>query len=417
MKIVNRNSTRLIMADDNKFKSFKMVISFHTPLGEEYATLNSLLINILKSSCEKYPSKEELSLALDGMYGAQVASVAQKAGGHLLPSLTFDFVSSKYADENQLKNAFDLASELLFRPNLENGTFRNDIIEIERENLIRDIQSLINDKRLYALEQCVKHTCGDDEYGKSSRGNIDICRRITARELYSHYEYMINNCNTSVIIAGDFDISEAEKLSYEFSQKVGHGEKINSEILSEREEVQYIKESSEITQGKLVMSFTTGVGESPLYHAETVLNGIFGGTVSSKLFNVVREKMSLCYYASSKFDKHKGIIIAQCGIDCENYEKAVQAVQEQMQAVKNGDFTKEEFDNTVSALVSSAQMATDGLSELVSFYLSQVVSDEILEPSDLIEKFNSVKREQITELARLIKLDTVYFLCGEREGE
>ena len=405
------------MANDSKFKSFRMVISFHTRLGERYATLNSLLINILKSSCERYPSKEELSLALDGMYGAPLAYVSQKTGGNLLPSLIFDFVSSKYAGENQLQNAFDLASELLFKPNLVSGTFQNDVVEIERENLIREIQSVKNDKRLYALEQCVKHTCGDDDYGKSSRGDIDICRHITAQELYSHYEYLINNCNTSVIIAGDFDVTEAEKLAFEFSQKVGKGEKIKSEILPERNETQYIKELSEITQGKLVMSFTTGIGEGALRHAETVLNGIFGGTVSSKLFNVVREKMSLCYYASSRFDKHKGMIIAQCGIDCENYEKTVEAVKEQMQAVKNGDFTEEEFDNTVAALVSNAQMVTDNLSDLVSFYLSQTTSDEILEPSDLIEKINSVKREQIAELARLIKLDTVYFLCGEKEGE
>lgn len=416
MKVINQNSTRVILADDAKFKSFKIIVSFHTPLGEEYATLNALLLNVLKTSCKKYPSKEKLALALDELYGAQLESFTQKTGGHLLPSLSLDFVSSKYAGEDQLKNAFDLLNEIVFYPDTMNGIFKNDIFEIEKENLIRDIQSLFNDKRVYALQQCLKYTCGDDPYGAGTKGSIEICRNITAERLVSHYDYILTKCNSTIVVVGDFDIDEAEKLSSEFSKKVGSGENIKSSILPKREKAQYINETSEITQGKLVMSFTTDIGEDKKRQAESVLNGIFGGTVSSKLFNVVREKMSLCYYASSRFDKYKGLIIAQCGIDCGNYDKTVKAVIEQMLAVQDGSFTDEEFNNTVSSLTSSSQMVADSLSDLVTFYHNQATSDEVLTPSELIDKYNSVTREQVIELAALIKLNTVYFLCGEKEG-
>ena len=133
MKIVKNNSTKLIMVNDEKFKSFRIVVSFHTPLGDEYATQNTLLFNVLKTSCAKYPSKESLSLALDGLYGAQLYDASQKTGGHLLPSLVLDMVSSKYSDSSQLKNAFDILCELLFKPDLENGTFKDGVVELERD--------------------------------------------------------------------------------------------------------------------------------------------------------------------------------------------------------------------------------------------------------------------------------------------
>ena len=156
------------------------------------------------------------------------------------------------------------------------------------------------------------------------------------------------------------------------------------------------------------MAYATGELSGDDVYIESVMNAVFGGGVSSKLFNVVREKMSLCYYASSYVDKYKGLVLAQAGIDFDKYEKTVEAINMQLADVQKGNFTDTEFDNTVDELSDDPDL-------LLGFYVNALSNDEIVTPEELREKYLSVNREQIIERARLMKEETVFFLCAPEE--
>lgn len=417
MKIETIGGARLIMAPDKKFKNFKMTVSFQTPQGKYNATMNSLLMKVLVSGSARYKTKREISRKLKMMYGTAMYAATLKKASCLSPSITFDAVSDEYTQEGLIEEVFAFANEIIRNPLLQDNTaFLQDITELEKNNLIHDIESMINDKRRYALLRCLEITCGDDPYGCSSLGDIDICRQITAGELYEYYRKMLASSPASIILIGNFDPETARRCAAELLEGTAAGVPAEAKLLPYNNAVEIVSEQADIAQGKLIMAFKTGVGDGPDYYAETLLNGIFGGTVASKLFNVVREQMSLCYYASSVYDKNKGLILAQAGIDFDNYDKTVEAIKQQLSDIQEGKFTPEEMSNTVAALTSSARMSEDNLDELLRFYDSQSDRETILTPGETAEKYSHVTARQIQDLARLAKLETVYFLSGKGQS-
>lgn len=415
MKLVRKDFSDMLLVRDEKFKNFKVSVSFETALGKKNATYNALLAKVLAAGSEKYADKREISIALKKMFGTSMSVSSKKIGGALCVSLVLDAVNEKYAEEGLMGQVFDFAEEILLNPLTSGDRFKEDITEREKKVLEADIAGLINDKRTYALLRCMEITCGDDPYGCPPYGDAEICRKITPRSLYGHYKYMVSECRPTIVVLGNFDEDKAEQYAKKLLSKLGGGKKQKTDILPYKENVTHITEKSDITQGKLVMAYKTGELSGDDVYAESVMNAVFGGGVSSKLFNVVREKMSLCYYASSYVDKHKGLVLAQAGIDFDKYGKTVEAVNDQLTDVQNGNFTDTEFDNAVRGLVNSVDELSDSPDLLLGFYINALSDEEIVTPEKLREKYLSVNREQIIKRARQMKEETVYFLCAQEE--
>lgn len=415
MKVVRTDLSDLLFVRDEKFKNFKLYVSFAAPLGKENATYNALLSKVLAAGCKKYPDKREVSIALKKMYGTSMSFSSKKVGGALCVSLVLDAVNEKFAEEGLTDSIFEFAGEMLLNPLVSEGKFKENIVSREKKVLEADIAGLINDKRTYALARCLEITCGDDPYGCPPLGDAEICRAITAEQLYDYYKFIISECRPTIVVLGNFDEAKAKKCAKTLLSKFGGSKRQKTDILPYKADITRVTEKSDITQGKLVMAYATGELSGDDVYIESVMNAVFGGGVSSKLFNVVREKMSLCYYASSYVDKYKGLVLAQAGIDFDKYEKTVEAINMQLADVQKGNFTDTEFDNAVRGLVNTVDELSDDPDLLLGFYVNALSNDEIVTPEELREKYLSVNREQIIERARLMKEETVFFLCALEE--
>ena len=144
-------------------------------------------------------------------------------------------------------------------------------------------------------------------------------------------------------------------------------------------------------------------------------NLIFGGYSNSKLFLNVREKLSLCYYASSGYHRSKGIITVSSGIEAQNYEVARREIAAQLEAVQNGDFEPWELEGARSCMLSSLRSREDSAGRLEEYYLGQAATGLWEDTDALIAQLEAVTPERVAEAARSIRLDTVYFLTG-KEG-
>lgn len=410
-------NNKILFVQDEKFKNFKFILSFKTPLDKKTATLNALLVKVLLDGCEKYPTKKEISTELKKLYGASLSANCVKKEFSLCPTFEFDCISEKFSEENIISKALKMFKEILLCPLLQDGAFKSDYVEREKKVLINDIEGAQNDKRRYAARRCLEICCGDNPYGVFELGDTEICRTITPKQLYEHYKYIISSCAYSAVAVGNFAPDkmkvEAEKLFAE----LGSGENFAGEAIVSKGKKEIVKEPCDITQGKLSMAFVTGEINSSERYAWQVLNGLFGGGVSSKLFNNVREKMSLCYYASSTFYRNIGVILANAGIDFENFEKTADAVAEQLSDITKGEFTDTEFENVKTGISNNLKMAGDDIDTLANYYVFALETDEVIPPEEKAEKINLVKRELVEKLSRQIKLETVYFLCGREEGE
>ena len=173
----------------------------------------------------------------------------------------------------------------------------------------------------------------------------------------------------------------------------------------------------DVTQGKLAMGFRTGgiaVGSAE-HPALLVCNTLYGGSANSKLFLNVREKMSLCYYASSMLDKLKGLMVVSSGVEFAQFDRAQEAILTQLEAVKRGDFTEDELAAAVRTVSSGLRSRLDSQSQLEDDQLTRLLFHTSLEGEELIRAVESVTADQVMETANKLKLDTIYRLTG-KEG-
>ncbi len=102
-----------------------------------------------------------------------------------------------------------------------------------------------------------------------------------------------------------------------------------------------------MTQGKLAVGYRC---TSDDYPAMVLANLIFGGTSNSKLFLNVREKLSLCYYASSSYARSKGILTVSSGVETKDFRRAEEEIGRQLAAVQRGDWEDWEQEGALQAI-------------------------------------------------------------------
>lgn len=144
-----------------------------------------------------------------------------------------------------------------------------------------------------------------------------------------------------------------------------------------------------------------------------VMNAMFGGSGGSKLFMNVREKLSLCYYASSAYHRRKGLVTVSAGIRAGDYQRALDEILAQLDAMGRGDWTDRELDDARRALLSGLRSMEDDPGSLEDFAVGRAAggSDETV--AGLMTALEAVTAQDVQEAARALRLDTIYFLKGE----
>ena len=176
-----------------------------------------------------------------------------------------------------------------------------------------------------------------------------------------------------------------------------------------RESVQHVEDVLDVTQGKLGMGFSCGSDDMP---ALLMGNTLFGGSSNSKLFLNVREKLSLCYYASSSYARSKNILTVSSGVETGSRDRALEEIDRQLKAVQTGDWEDWEQEGALQAIRSSLLSLSDSQGALENFYLGQIASGVHETPEELAAELERVTKERIVAAARTVHLDTVYFLGG-----
>jgi predicted Zn-dependent peptidase len=131
----------------------------------------------------------------------------------------------------------------------------------------------------------------------------------------------------------------------------------------------------------------------------------------------VREKMSLCYYCQSSPDVSKGLLTIQSGIEVKNREIAEKAIFDQLEAVREGRFTEDEYNGALLSLINSYRELSDSSHGLESWYLGRLLENVSDEPDDVIARLRTVTRDEIVAVAKKVTTDTIYFLNGTLKGE
>jgi predicted Zn-dependent peptidase len=408
------NNINLTLIKTSKFKTNLVSVYIQRELDREDVTKNALLPSVITSGSNKYPTLREISHKLDSLYGASLLSNAGKRSEKQILEFKILGINDKFIDEDIFKDMIEFLNEIINNPFIEDEGFKEEYLNLEKQNLRDKIKAAINDKKSYAQSKCVEAMCKDERYSIDENGYEDDIDSITAVDLYNHYKNILKTSPIDIVVEGNFDedfVLESIKQNFKFER----GEIIEiprGEFSKKVDEVKIVEEKMDITQGKLVMGYRANVDymDNDKYYSLVVGNSVFGGGAHSKLFNNVREKESLCYYVYSSVEKYKSIMFVSSGIEAQNYEKAVKIIKEQLEDLKNGKITDQEISNSKSALINSAKSVTDNIGGMSEFSFAQSFAKTNSTVEDLIKSIEKVTVDDIVNAVKDIELDTVYFL-------
>lgn len=416
-KVISFNGINVYKINQNRFKTNTINIFFHDSLTKENASLNALMPAVLRRGCERFPTLRDIALYLEELYGAVFDCGVAKKGERQIIQFYAEYISDKYTleDEGLLDKVFSLLLEIITQPVLVNGVFKEDYVTSEKENLKRLIESRVNDKVQYAVERCFEEMCTEEPFGIYDYGSIEDIEKIDSKALYQHYTKALQTMPVDIYFTGDIDNSKIIELS----EKLKNLERTNiknvgiGEIDKDVKEVKIITEKMNVNQGKLTMGFRTYIAPgSKEYYSLMVYSTVLGGGMHSKLFQNVREKASLAYYAFSRLEKFKGLMVISSGIESENKDKAIDIINKQLEDIKKGKISDYEYDSTLKSIETGIKSLKDSQLQMVDFYMSQDLTGQGDNFDTLVEKVKKVTKEDIVKAAKNIKLDTIYFLTS-----
>ena len=403
---------------DERFKQGILSLQFLRPMCREEASLNALLPAVLLRGCRSCPDMRSITLRLDDLYGASVGALVRRTGDIQSTGLSCGFIDDRFTLEGDRVFApmLSFLEEILLDPVTDGDGFSPEYVASEKQNLIWTMEAQRNDKRTYAANQLLKQLCKGDSYGIPRLGEIADVEAITEKSLYAHYQKILEESPVHVFYVGSAEAEAvAEALRPMMSRLAKKPVPLPAQTGLAFGEFTRHEEVLEVAQGKLCMGFVTPITlRDPAYAAIQVVNTIFGAGMTSKLFMQVREKMSLCYDIGSGFHGSKGIMTVAAGIEFDKEAVVREEILHQLREITEGNVTQQELTAAKEALLSMLRSYHDSPGAIEGYYASAAISGIGMDTAQFMAAVEAVDLSAVVSAAKTLRLQSVYFLKGEK---
>lgn len=414
--------------ETNKFKTNLFALFIAIPLERKAVTTRALLPAVLRRGCQTYQTQEQINQTLEEMYGATFDCGIDKNGDNQVIKFYVEGINEKYLPEKEPvgEKCLDMLLQVVLNPRLKQGKFDEEYVACEKNNLKNIISSKIDNKRKYAYDRCIEEMYMDDPYGIYKYGYLEEVDDITPESLAKAYEELMNRAKIDIFVSGD-NIQNLEEVAKKHPliqalkprtpdfciNEVTREETISFKL----EPKKVVQEIMQVNQGNLILGLDVGVEKEEEKEVANLYNAILGGGANSKLFQNVREKASLAYTAGSNYTKQKAAIFIRCGIEIENYEKAVAIIMQQLQDMQAGIFTEEDVESAKELMKANIRGIPEEQDVELTYAYGQEMAGKETTLEEYRKKIEAVTKEQIVALAKRVRIDTVYFLRSGKEGE
>lgn len=397
----------------DRFKTITFKINFKRLLKKDEVTIRNMLINTLFTSCLKYPTKRLMEIKTEDLYGLSYRGFNSAIGKYSIMSLEATFLNEKYTEKGMNKKSIDFIHEVLFNPNQKNNEFDKSCFQIAYNNLEDELISLKENTNLYSQIRLAESM--DDEYiSIRQMGYLNDLKNINPKLLYDYYLDVFQNDCVDIYLVGDINdnlISYVKDIFKFYKNKKDentHFYKPNKYHLKTQEVI----EEDKSIQSKLVLGFKLiDLTDFELRYVLNIYNYILGGSPDSKLFRNVREKESLCYSISSNTYPLFGFMVIRAGINCNNYQLALNLIRKELDNMEMGKFNLDDIKNGILTYENGLKEMKDSPNGLISLYQGKnyLNADSI---NMRLKKIKNVTKKDIISLSKKIKLDTIYLLKG-----
>ena len=409
----------------DKFKSNIVSVFLTTTLTKQDVTKNALISLILRRGTNNIKTQAELGIKLEEMYGGLFNSGLDKIGDNHLFKFYLETINDEFLPEhkeNVLDESISLLLDIVFNPLTEEGRFKQEYFEQEKVTLQKLIAARKDNKRMYALNRCIEEMYKGTPYGLYKLGSEEDISKLENKDLYAYYKELIRNVRIDIFVSGDIKEDEVMTAIEENSNIKNLPERepsytpVELKINETNGEEKEVQETMEVSQGNLTIGLDVGAQNQDDIYKSVVYNAILGGSANSKLFQNVREKAHLAYVASSSYLRHKHDIIISCGIEIGNYDKALKIIREQIDDIKNENFTDKDLEEAKKMIIEDLKVIDDEQDSQITYCFGQEIQNVSgVTPEEYMEGINHVTKQDVLDIAKRVKINTIYFLKGESE--
>ncbi len=405
---------------DERFKVNQIVLYFFTDYGENSEISRSdhaAAAYILTDCCKKFPTHTALSRYLSSLYGASLTSsaVTGQVWDKRCTYVKFSFIdnSCTLSGENLEAEMCGLIRECLLSPIAENGEFDEKITDFMKSELIDTIDSVINDKASFAAQNASKTAfCGEPQE-TPALGTHEQAERVTAKSAYNAYLKMLKTARVEIFAAGKSDFYEAERVLSGIFDGLPRENICELCVAPSPLKAQPAEVSDKFTMKQAILRMYFKAPDFSDRYAATMLAMILGGMTTSRFFENIREKQSLCYYCACSNNRNKRTITAYAGVEPKNIERTKAAILAEIEDIRQNGVSGEEIKTAMLEISNQISTLYDSAAALSGWYLNQLTDGGFATPEEYFAQISEVTSQRIQNAARAYSLDTVYTLSGE----
>ncbi len=413
-------SYKLHLIKTDKFKSITVKVSFHRVIKKNEITIRNILSDMFMQSSKKYNSKRELTIKAQDLYAAGLRTTNSRLGNYINTDFYLTVLNDKYTEEGNFASSLEFLSEIMFNPDVENGKFNEEKLDIVKSTCRSALNSIKEDASNYSLIRMAEAFGEGEPISYRMMGYLEDLDDITGTSLYEFYLDMIKNDFVDIFVIGDISIKETTDLIKKYF-KFDILKKLKMPFMVEEKKPRRSKlvfnEEIDNTQSKLAIGCRiNGLSEYERNYPLTLFNVIFGGCSDSKLFKEVREENSLCYTIYSITNKLDNVLLIRAGIDKENYKKTVSLIEKNLKDMCNGKFDETDILMAKEYYNTALEEIEDSQSKIINNYLMM----ELINTDDIDvkrEKMSKVTKSEIVKVAKKVTIDTIFCLEGVRNEE
>lgn len=417
MRIELVKGVNLNIIPSKQFKTTRIFISFIKNIeSKKELAERALLANYLEMCSQNYPTQIDIARKLSQMYGASFGSSVDRRGNYQLINFSIDYIEGKYlvGNEDLFSEVIEFLKEIIFNPLKvgENKNFDEETFTRQKNNTITYLKSIKEDKQAYATAKLRKLYFDNEIQQVSSFGESEDVEKLTISDLMDAYQKMLNTDRVEIMISGDVNTDEVINKFSVLPFKARNISRVSMSYTQEiKQEIVTQIDEEPLSQSKFDMAFRLPVVyRGDLHYAALVFNSLFGGSALSLLFTVVREKMSMAYYANSNFDPFRQLLVVQTGISYANKDKVQELILEQLERLKKVDFEDELLEQNKNNLISSYISRLDSQTSALLRAQSAALTGINVTIEEWLDNLQSVTKDDVMKVAKMVELQATYML-------
>ena len=403
----------------DKFNRCRISLHFRFPASREKATDQALLPLVMDRGYAACPDMTQLSRKLARLYGAALSVETSMQGASRVLSVSITGIKDRFALNGEALTAeyAAIAFGVAFEPYFENGCFSREAVEIEKTTLARQLESEINDKRLYCVRQARRKFFGDSPAGIERDGYLADLPAVTCESLTAVYQEMLRTAQMDVICLGADEAVVRRMILEKLAGIQREPAQLENYLYMPAQPTEHFREEMDLVQAKLCMMFTWNQCAKPeQLNAFRLAMSVFGGSTTSRLFLNVREKQSLCYYCASRFASPTAFMMVDSGVEPANAEKAEQAILKELENLVNGPITEEELENSRRGLLSGMTSVGDSLAGLENWYYNEILRGGVINtPEQAASQLMQVSAEDVRQILAGFQYSVGYLVTKKEE--